>query len=103
MIRNENSWPEFFVSGVVAGALAGHLFNSNRELGFQVKTYNGRFPYKTLCLMRGIGFGLLAGTAVGIYHWQSSGRSLIAELKKWEKSWQQRQKVGISIQCTAIF
>ncbi|XP_031637861.1 uncharacterized protein LOC116350256 [Contarinia nasturtii] len=94
IIRNENSWPEFIVSGLVTGTLAGQLFSNPDELGFQSKKYNGRFSYRTSCLMKGAGYGLLAGVYSGLYSLQKSNRLNAAELKKWEKYWKKRLQRG---------
>lgn len=91
VIRNEHSWPEFIIAGLVSGILGGYLFSDPAALGFEVKKKHiGKFSYKTQCILKGTACGLIFGVMAGVYSLQSGSRSSANELKKWEKYWKQR-------------
>lgn len=97
MIRNERGWLEYVSSGLIAGALAGHLFSDRGALGFQPTKLNSPFSYKQLCLIRGIGYGLVLSLLVGLNSNVANGNFQIDDLRKWEKYWKQRRAVNIKI------
>lgn len=94
ILWNEHSWIEYTISGLVSGTLAGHMFSDRKALGFEPTTKPKRITYKQLCLLRGVGFGLLAGTAVGLYTHASGGGFSATDLRKWEKYWKQRRQAS---------
>lgn len=92
VLRNEHSIIEYVVSGVVSGTLAGHLFADRDALGFEKTTKPKRMTYKQLCLLRGVGYGLLLGIVSGVYVTTSKSHSTATEIRKWEKYWKQRRQ-----------
>lgn len=91
ILRNEHSWPEHIIAGLVTGILGGHLFSDRFELGFEDVKMKGRFTYKQMCFIKGAGFGLIFGVLSAVYEGILSNRSATEEMKKWEKYWKQRQ------------
>lgn len=103
IIRNEHSWIEYVISGLVSGTLAGHMFSDRDALGFEKTTKPKRISYKQLCLLRGVGYGLLIGTVSGAYTHFSKGHLTASDLRKWEKYWKQRRQVSKSIWVSMFF
>lgn len=94
VLRNEHGWLEYVSSGLITGAMTGHLFSDREGLGFQVTKHNSRFSYKQLCLIRGTGYGLILSLLMGANANISNIQLQIAELRKWEKYWKQRREVN---------
>lgn len=95
VLRNEHSWQEFVTAGLVSGTLAGYLLCDPVALGFEKKKYTGKFSYRTQCILKGTGYGLIFGVAAGLYSLHSGSRSNAIQLKKWEKYWKQRLGVYV--------
>lgn len=92
-LRDGQGLVEYITAGTVTGAYGGHLFSNQKELGFDEVKLKGRFTFKQLALMRGIGYGFLFGLIAGVYSDLTSSRSAVNEIRKWEKYWKQRQQV----------
>ncbi|XP_055298416.1 RPII140-upstream gene protein-like [Sitodiplosis mosellana] len=90
VFRNEHSWQEFITAGLVSGTLAGYLFSDPVALGFETKKHTGKYSYRTQCILKGTGYGLIFGALAGVYSLHSGNRLSANELKKWEQYWKQR-------------
>lgn len=93
IIRDEHSWPEYIISSMVAGTLGGYLFCDPIALGFEEKKLTGRLTYKQLCMVRGIGCGLVFGVIMAAHSMISNSRSSEWETRKWDQYWKQRLQV----------
>lgn len=92
--RNERSWHEHIISGLVGGTLGGYLLSDPVVLGFEAKKQTGRLPNNVKSILIGAAGGLAIGAAIATWTLSSRGIRSNYDVRYWDNYWKKQREVS---------